>query len=238
MSGEVNILIVEDNRSLLCLLISEMKRNGYNAFGVMCSEDVNDSLPEQKIHIAILDINLPEEDGLSLARRLRHTQPGIGIIIISARASPSDRIEGYHSGADLYLPKPFSTDELLAAVAALTRRLSTHAPPLALSGAAPRHEDIVLNVAEQRISYKDNSILLTPISCRILVALARAPGRELEAWQLLASVEELEPDFSRRALENQLSRLRKKFVDLGADPDALRAVRGRGYQLFTPIYLH
>ena len=101
MSGEVNILIVEDNRSLLCLLISEMKRCGYNAFGVMCSEDVNDSLPEQKIHIAILDINLPEEDGLSLARRLRQTQPGIGIIIISARASPSDRIEGYHSGADL-----------------------------------------------------------------------------------------------------------------------------------------
>lgn len=99
---------------------------GHHAVGVDCAEALDDEIGAFPVDLLVIDLNLPGEDGISLARRLRAAQPGIGIIMVTSRNQISEKLSGYESGADLYLTKPTSVEELGAAVQALARRMKRH----------------------------------------------------------------------------------------------------------------
>jgi DNA-binding response OmpR family regulator len=122
----LNVVVVEDHDVLREVTLDALRVQGYHVQGVDCAEALGD-LPFQP-DLYIVDLNLPGEDGISLSRRLRAAQPEVGIIMTTARNSIAAKVEGYASGADIYLTKPCSLEELLAAVRSLARRLTGQAP--------------------------------------------------------------------------------------------------------------
>lgn len=123
----MNIIIVEDHDALREVTVSALQEMGHKVRGVACAEALNEKLRLCIPHILILDLNLPGEDGISLANRVRQIHPEIGIIMVTARKELNDRIAGYESGADIYLTKPTSLEELAVAIQALSRRITTWA---------------------------------------------------------------------------------------------------------------
>ena len=123
MSADLSILLVEDNESLREEMVCFLNRPGWRAHGVDCGEELNYWLMENHADVVILDVNLPYEDGYSIASRLRTSHPDVGIVMLTARVRPVDRTEGYHAGADVYLSKPTHPTELIAVIDNLGRRL-------------------------------------------------------------------------------------------------------------------
>ncbi len=123
----MNILVIEDHDPLREVTIFALTEMGHKVRGIGSAEALNAELEISVPHILILDLNLPGEDGLSLAGRLRRMHPTIGIVMVTARNELTDKISGYESGADIYLTKPTSLEELAAAVNALSRRIITWA---------------------------------------------------------------------------------------------------------------
>ena len=123
MNSSLHIVIVEDHESLREVTANVLSEAGYQVTAVAYAEDVDHLLKGQKVDLFILDLNLPGEDGLSLARRIRKVQPRVGIIMATARGSKDDMVNGYDSGADIYMTKPIAPEALLAAIDALGRRM-------------------------------------------------------------------------------------------------------------------
>jgi len=123
----VKIIVVEDHEALREVTVSALQDMGHKVRGIACAETLNQELQTDCPHVLILDLNLPGEDGISLARRVRKVHPEIGIIMVTARNQLGDKLTGYDSGADIYLTKPTSIEELSAAIQALSRRLITWA---------------------------------------------------------------------------------------------------------------
>ena len=117
MPRSLKIVVIEDYDDYREAICEALRRDGHEVVGVAMAEDVDDEPFGHVSDLYIVDLNLPGEDGISLARRIRHSQPDVGIVIVSARNSVEDRIGGYRSGANIYLTKPFSLDELRAVVA-------------------------------------------------------------------------------------------------------------------------
>ena len=127
MVARLNILVVEDNDDLRQTMVEVLAGEGHHVSGVDCAEAVPECIGA--LDLILIDLNLPGEDGLSLARRIRSTQPDIGMIMVTARRLPADRKRGYDSGADIYLPKPIAFEELCAAIESLSRRISASRQP-------------------------------------------------------------------------------------------------------------
>ena len=118
----LKILLIEDNDELREATLAFLQNQGHYVRGVPMAEEINDVTGGFVPDVYVIDLNLPDEDGLSLTRRLRASHPNVGIVITTARAKIGDKVLGYESGADLYLTKPLEVPELCAAVAALGRR--------------------------------------------------------------------------------------------------------------------
>jgi len=126
----LNIVVVEDNDDLREAIVGVLSAQGHRVLGLSCAEELGDEGAQAVIDLLVVDLNLPGEDGVSLTRRLRQTQPGLCILMMTARDSVRDKVSGYEAGADMYLTKPVSIEELTAAVKSLDRRLNTTlAPP-------------------------------------------------------------------------------------------------------------
>ncbi|MFW2454814.1 response regulator transcription factor [Methyloversatilis discipulorum] len=128
LHAPLNLLIVEDNDDLRDSLADALGTRGHHVVALDCAEAVPEQAELTRLDLAIVDLNLPGEDGLALAQRLREAQPGLGIIMLTARAQSSDKVAGYEHGADIYLTKPVSLQELAGAVQALGRRLKPAGP--------------------------------------------------------------------------------------------------------------
>ncbi len=226
MDTGLNILVIEDNDELRHTLLDVLGEDGHHVTGVDCAEAVAEQTCT--FELIVVDLNLPGEDGLSLARRIRAAQPDIGIIMVTARRLPSDRVRGYDSGADIYLPKPTDLDELRAAIAALSRRLHIH------------REDDLLRLDPQSLILHGLSaqrISLTAAESALLRALSLAADHRLENWQLLELLDKNAAQDPKAALELQIVRLRKKLTEAGAPTGAIKAIRAWGYKLCLPIRL-
>jgi DNA-binding response OmpR family regulator len=230
----LNVLVVEDHDSLRGLIVQALAERGHAATGLACAEDLHDLKHTGSIDIFLVDLNLPGEDGLSLAKRLRAAFPLVGIIMATARAELKDRVSGYSHGADIYLSKPFEVEELLAAVSALGRRLSSERV-VGLSSDAGYYF-----LYEKNLLLKSpgaaHSASLTGGEVQVLVALARAPAQRLDGWQLIESLGLTIDSNAKGNLEVRLARLRKKLItQLGAPANCLESIRREGYQLCIPI---
>lgn len=218
----LNIIVVEDHDALRKITVDALHGMGHEVIGVDCAEAIDDEVATFPADLMIIDLNLPGEDGISLARRIRTAQPNIGIIMLTARRQIDDKQAGYENGADLYLTKPTSIIELGAAVAALGRRVkrSTEAKStlqLSLSGLYLRGADTIVS--------------LSAYEAAMLSSLARASGQRLEYWQLMELAGKSENAFSKSTLEVQVVRLRKKLIQAGSSEHPIKSVRGKGYQL-------
>jgi len=222
----LNIVVVEDHDALREVTVEALRSMGHNAVGVDCAEALADEIGAFPIDLMVIDLNLPGEDGISLTRRLRAAQPEIGIIMVTARNRINEKLSGYESGADIYLTKPTSLEELGAAVRALARRIK---------GYQQARPAFMLNLAALFLQGPRNGVSLSAHETAMLTVLARAPGHRLESWQLIELSGKGEADFSKHALEVQIVRLRKKLMQAGAVDQPIKAVRGLGYQLCIKI---
>ena len=123
MLSSLKIAIVEDHEDLRELFVDFLREQSHDVAGFCSADDLDDHLACQDVDLLILDLNLPGEDGFSIARRLRSVHLGLHIIMVTARTAVEERIKGYASGADLYLSKPVSPAELAAAVGSVARRV-------------------------------------------------------------------------------------------------------------------
>ncbi len=227
----MNILLVEDYQDLLHAIAESLERLEHRVTGLRTAEEVDAVLARQRTDLALVDLNLPREDGLSLIKRLRQAHPEMGIIVISARNTTLDRVNGYQSGADIYLTKPVANEELVAAIDGLTRRLK---PSPRLNGLR-EDRTIDLNSHTLELNGPQGSARLTTTEFTLLSGLAQANEGRLETPQIYQLLGRSEGKKS--ALEALIYRVRRKLAEAGAGENCIRAHRLKGYQLFCSVRL-
>jgi DNA-binding response OmpR family regulator len=181
----------------------------------------------------ILDLMLPGLDGFEVLKQIRRTSD-VPVLMLTARGDEADRIVGLEIGADDYLPKTFSTRELLARLRAVTRR-STRAP----AGAKESDAEIVIDSlrihpGSRTVALGDQPLVLTPVEFELLLSLARAKGRVKTRDHLLEEIREREYEVFDRSIDVHISALRKKLGDDPKTPHFIRTVRAAGYMLIDP----
>lgn len=231
MAAPLNILLVEDHDALRAVTAEVLRTQGHVVTEASSAEALDEVLPRRRFDVAVLDLNLPGEDGFSLSARLRKTCPGIGIVMVTVRHALEDKMSGYGHGADVYLTKPTEPQELCAVVLALGRRLTQPVARVDTQG------PWLLDLTKGSLSLGQNSVQLRQPEARVLQALALAPQAFLEHWQLLQVLGKPVDDQGKAQLEVLISRLRRKLQALDAGAQAIRAERGRGYGLAVPMTL-
>jgi DNA-binding response OmpR family regulator len=227
ITPSLHILVVEDNDSLREATVDFLQAQGHHVTGVVAAEDVDDTPTRDLPDLYLIDVNLPGENGFSLADRIRQSHPLAGIVLITARDQLSDRLEGYSSGADNYLIKPVEQTELLACINTLARRIKASAPAPATS--------LTLHSHNLSLSGPDGTVALSHGEGLLLAAFCRAAGQKLERWQAMQLVDTKDKGLVPANLEMRISSLRKKLNACGAPDDAIRTLRGFGYALNCPI---
>lgn len=228
MATKLNLILVEDNELLRQEMMDFLQGHGWQVHGADCGETLNEWLKRHTPHIAILDVNLPYEDGYSIAARLRHSHPDMGIVMLTARVRHVDRTVGYRAGADVYLTKPTNVDELIAVVENLSRRVCRSLPTSYALHRASR----------ELISPEGIKCLLTTSEYRLIELLALSPARRASKDYLCDQLTELlQKPVSLESLMVIISRLRMKCREVFGIEKVIHADRGVGYQLVIPITL-
>lgn len=222
----LKIAVLEDHDELREVLVTQLKEEGYDVSGAECAAALDDLMVGESFDLIILDLNLPGEDGLSVARRLRSGHPELFIIMVSVRDAHDDRVAGYANGADIYLTKPVSLVELTAAISGIQRRLE------ATTGMASA---LVLDVTVSLLQLANQSVVLNEHELILLRGLAGAVERRLPYYRLLELVGKDVSASSKAWLEVAVGRLRTKMAKIGVDGPAIKPIRGEGYQLMVPL---
>lgn len=234
MRNPLTIGVVEDNDDLRDSLVELLGRQGHRVFGASSAEELADSALPLPFSLVLLDLNLPGEDGLSLAVRLKRVNPRLRVIMMTTRTSLSDRVLGYEWGADLYLPKPVAEEELLAAVHSMARQMGGDD-----AGAVESGGGVLLLVPHAlELCGPSGTVRLNAREEALLRALAHAPGHRLEYWQLLQCLNLDLDDSGKQTLAVTVTRLRAKLLQVGSTNHALRSLRSTGYQLCVPLRIH
>lgn len=222
----LTIMVVEDYDTLRDTICDVLSEDGHKVVGVPMAEDVDDTPTGLVCDLYIVDINLPGEDGNSLVSRLRISQPDAGIVIISARHSLADRIQGYSSGATTYLRKPLELVELRAVVRGFSSIVAQRA----------QGTDGLLTLRPSRMELYGpaGSARMSPSEIVLLAAFSRAVQQTLEHWQVASHLES-DGDISKENMEVRMGRLRRKISFCGASVRPIQSIRGFGYRLCVPI---
>ena len=225
------ILVVDDDTKIVTLVRTYLERDG---FSVVEAHDGLSALQAIETHdpqLVVLDLMLPELDGLGVMRRLRH-HSSVPVLMLSARGSTADRVTGIAEGADDYLPKPFSPAELVVRVRAILRRTAA-AGNLPRTGdrGTLRLADLSIDLDRHEVTRGDAVIPLTSVEFRLLAALVEAEGRVLTRDVLIESLYAADgADVFDRTIDVHVRRLRDKLGDDADDPRYIATVRGAGYR--------
>ena len=226
MNSLSNVLLVEDHDALRNATVKVLQQAGFEVVDISCAEDIDDEHEARLFDAYVIDLNLPGEDGLSLALRLRKVHPRANIVMTTARTHLNDRVKGYEAGADIYMPKPVDPEELVAALRGLITRskLAQHI-----------EHGLQLDPRRHRLIGPDGSCKMAASEVRVLLALAQAKAQTLERWQLMVQLSPDGEDISNDSLQNRLSQLRKKMGQCGVEGESIKALRGMGYRLCVPL---
>lgn len=233
--GKTHILIVDDDPGLLELLEEYLTGNGYSVSCAANGLELEQRLAEKSADLLLLDLMLPGEDGLSLARKLRAGGAKLPIIMLSARGEDIDRIVGLEVGADDYLAKPFNPRELLARIRAVLRRTGEDQATTAEAPLATGNEfgSFHLDIDSRRLIREGKEIPLTSGDFGLLRLFVEHPNRVLSRDRLMEWIKGYDRDPFDRSIDVRVTRLRRKIETDPARPVYIRTVRGEGY-LFTP----
>jgi len=237
MTTTTHVLAVDDDPSVRQMIADYLTDNDVRVTTLASGRDIDEVMGREAIDLVILDLRLPGEDGMQIARKLRE-ESDLPIIMLTGRKDEADRVMGLELGADDYLTKPFSPRELLARIRALLRRSrsrETVADGLAKIRAY-RFSGWELNVRLRRLTAADGEIVaLTNSEFNLLAAFLAAPQRVLSRDQLLNFSRLHDDEVYDRAIDVQVGRLRKKLEPDAARPQLIRTERGAGYVFTAPV---
>ena len=220
-----HILVVDDDDRLRTLLGRYLRDNGYHVSSASSAAEARATLDGMAFDLIVLDVMMPGESGIDFTRGLRRSAT-VPILLLTAMGEPEDRIAGLESGADDYLTKPFEPRELLLRVATILRR--TAAPPPATATTCIKIGEFRYYPARDQLLCGDEPVRLTTAEADLLRVFAANPG---ETMSRQALSERLGGNTSRRAIDVQIARLRRKIEPEPQDPRYLQTVWGRGYVL-------
>ncbi len=222
MSAETHLLIVDDDDRIRDLLKQYLAREGHSVTTAPDAASARKLFQTFSFDLAVFDIMMPGEDGLSLLKALRDEGNDTPVMLLTARGQASDRIEGLRLGADDYLPKPFEPEELALRAAAILKRSHVPPPPeeVEMSG-------LVFEPAKGLLHGPEGHIRLTDSELQLLSLLARKPGEAISREDLAAQAS----NGTERSIDVQVTRLRKKIEPDPRNPIHIQTVRGIGYRL-------
>jgi two-component system phosphate regulon response regulator OmpR len=229
MADDALILVVEDDARLRGQLSRYLADNGYRVTTAEDAAEARARLRFLQPDLLLLDVMMPGESGLALTESLRRKQIDLPVLLLTARGAPEDRIAGFEAGADDYLPKPFEPRELLLRIRAMLRRIPP--PTLPATGPAGPIQLGVLTFDAGRGELRGPSgpIRLTGGEAALLTALARRPNEVLSREDIVDALGM--DDSGERAIDVQVTRLRRKIETDPREPRFLHTARGRGYVL-------
>jgi DNA-binding response OmpR family regulator len=242
--SQPTLLVVDDEPELRSLLAEYFERHGFAVRSAPDAAAARQAVGGEVPALAILDINMPGENGLSLARWLRDAHPQIGLVMLTTAGESVDRIVGLELGADDYLPKPFDLRELLARVRSVLRRMHTAAgvsqpPPSPSAVALPPSRRVAfgrcqLDLDERRLLAPDNTdIEISAAEFDLLALFARNPNRPLNRDQIMEQAHHRGWDVFDRSIDLRVMRLRRKIERNPDKPELIKTVRNVGY-VFVP----
>ena len=233
VSSKGTILIVDDEPDVRAVLEEYLVAHGYAAFGAENASAAREVVARQAVDLALVDIHMPGEDGLSLARHLRERYAKTAIIMLTSAATVVDRIVGLEVGADDYVPKPFDPRELVARVRSVLRRTSSSGRA-DLGDQRVRIGRCVLDFAAHRLTdEKGEEVAMSPLEFDLLKALAEHPNRALSREHILNLNRQRDWDPFDRSVDLRVMRVRKKVEPDPEHPRFIRTIRNEGY-IFVP----
>jgi two-component system OmpR family response regulator len=235
MTSPPHILIVDDDRDIRDLLGAFLERQGLRTSLARDAREARRLWPLHRFQLVVLDLMLPGEPGLDLARWLR-AQSQVPIVMLTAMGEETDRIVGLELGADDYVAKPFNPRELLARIRAVLRRANGAAEGEGAAGKHFRFAGFALDTSRRRLLNPDGAeVALTGGEFDLLLVLLERPGRILTRDMLMDILHNRQPGPFDRAIDVAVSRLRRKLEDAGRNPQVIKTVRGGGYVLAAPV---
>ena len=233
-TAPASLLLVDDEAALREPLAEYLARQGFAVTQATSAAEARSRLRETKPDLVLLDIMMPGEDGLSLCRHLVETQD-IPVIFLTARGEATDRIVGLEIGADDYVVKPFEPRELVARVRSVLRRATRTAAP-AVENEAFVFEGWQLDPLKRRLTDADGAVVaISSVEFRLLMAFLEHPRQVLNRDRLLDMVQGREAHLFDRAVDNQVSRLRRKIEVDSRNPQLIQTVWGGGYMLAADV---
>ena len=232
MKREATILVVDDETEVREVLVEYLAAQGYATLAAENAAVARASAAARAIDLALVDVHMPGEDGLSLARHLRERYAGIAIVMLTSASAVVDRVVGLEMGADDYVAKPFDPRELLARVKSVLRRTS-HAGCADLGDARVRMGRCVLDLAAHRLTDAEGKeVGVSPLEFDLLKALAEHPNRALSRERIL-NLSRRDWDPFDRSVDLRVMRVRKKIEPDPSHPRYIRTIRNEGY-IFIP----
>lgn len=233
------ILIVEDELSILKLLTYNLEQEGYNVESAMDGEEGLEMALQNEYDMILLDLMLPNKDGMEICRELRQEKSEVPIIILTAKDSEIDKILGLEIGADDYITKPFSPREVIARMKAIFRRYKKSKNKEEAKTKQSQDEvvivgDIMIYPGKYEVFVRDELIDLTPKEFDLLIYLARRTGRILSREQLLNVIWNYDFAGETRIVDVHISHLREKIEKNTKKPEYIITARGFGYKLEEP----
>jgi two-component system alkaline phosphatase synthesis response regulator PhoP len=226
------ILVVDDEPSISMLIDFNLKLVGYEVLCVYDGEAVFEAIPQFRPDLIVLDLMLPKLDGIQVCKRLREQNNFVPIIMLTALQDLSDKIAGLDNGADDYMTKPFSPQELVSRIQAIMRR----------TGALPAAEPETLHIGPIRIQPEQREVLihdqpieLTPKEFELLLFLCKHRGKVLSRQQLLHGVWDYHFIGDTRIVDVHISHLRDKIEKNARNPEYIVTIRNVGYKLTEPV---
>jgi DNA-binding response OmpR family regulator len=218
------VLVVDDESKIVRLARDYLEHAGFEVSVAHDGRSALDATRAEKPDLVVLDLGLPDIDGLDVTRHLRR-ESEVPIIMLTARGDEADRVAGLELGADDYVTKPFSPRELVARVRAVLRRGDRPEPQQVV-----RALDLSLDLRTMRVAVGERPVELTPTEFQLLTALARQPGRVFTRSQLLDAIHGVAFDTYERAIDAHVKNIRRKIEPRPAEPRYLLTVYGVGYR--------
>ncbi len=222
------VLVIEDDAGIRQGLVDALEIDGYQTLEAATGDDGLERALHAEYDLILLDLVLPQRDGLEILGELRRARPTAPVIILTARGEESDRVKGLRLGADDYVVKPFSVKELLARVAVVLRR----SPERPGDVSELNIGDMCVDLARSEIRHADGSICeLSERERELIRYLAANPDRAIDREEILSRVWRMNPrGIETRTIDMHIARLREKLRDDSAHPRIIQTVRGKGYK--------
>ncbi len=233
MSDRIHIVVVDDERDIRDTVGEYLEINGYRVTKLDGGAALRRLVEQSEIDLVVLDITMPGEDGLSLARHMRE-KTNAGVVMLTARDAIVERVVGIEMGADDYITKPFDLRELLARVKAVLRRVRRTDPGATLDAQQIAFGACTLDLdAHKLFDANGNEIAITAMEFDLMRTFAERPNRVLSREQLLDLAHNRDSDPFDRSIDIRVARLRRKIEPDPKTPTVIKTVRGAGY-LFSP----